>query len=45
MPVIQNPVKNLSTANITYVVEKALATAKSIPDTYDTISMILRPNL
>lgn len=28
MPVMQNPVKNLRTANITYVVEKALATAK-----------------
>lgn len=45
MPVIQNPVKNLSTANIMKVVEKALAMAKSIPVTYDTSSMIFRPNL
>lgn len=45
MPLMKNPVKNLSTANIMKVVEKALAMAKSIPNTYDTSSMIFRPNL
>lgn len=45
MPVIVNPLKNLSTANMVKEVEKMLANAKAIPDMYDTSSIGLRPNL
>lgn len=45
MPVIVNPLKNLSTANMMKEEEKMLANVKAIPDIYDTSSIGLRPNL
>lgn len=45
MPVMVNPLKNLSTANMMKEEEKMLANAKAIPDIYDTSSIGLRPNL
>ncbi len=45
LPVMVNPVKNLSTANMMKEEEKALHNPKPIPNIYDTSSIGLRPNL
>jgi len=45
LPVMVNPVKNLSTANMMKDEEKALHNPKPIPDICDTNNIGLRPYL
>lgn len=45
LPVMVNPVKNLSTANMMKEEEKVLHKPNPIPNIYDTSSIGLRPNL
>lgn len=45
IPAIPNPVKNLITANMAKLYEKALANPKKVVATYDNSSILLLPNL
>lgn len=45
IPAIPNPVKNLVTAKMVKVFEKALANPKTVVITYEIISPLFLPNL